>query len=178
MRAEKIITTKYNQVIQSHSFIKLEFVNTYYHKDIYLKFSLFTMAVNKKHPRNGASQRIFIVFVYYSFRMAQNPKGKRIPQNRVSPQKSSIQYRLLVKSPEIYPSTQRVKWTKNNRHTLSYVPVMLGAGRRTRTPDLLITNQLLYRLSYTSILSFCCVPDAPPQNASGTQLKKGEKNER
>ena len=24
-----------------------------------------------------------------------------------------------------------------------------GAGRRTRTPDLLITNQLLYRLSYT-----------------------------
>ena len=27
----------------------------------------------------------------------------------------------------------------------------LGAGRRTRTPDLLITNQLLYQLSYTSI---------------------------
>ena len=26
-----------------------------------------------------------------------------------------------------------------------------GAGRRTRTPDLLITNQLLYRLSYTGI---------------------------
>ena len=26
-----------------------------------------------------------------------------------------------------------------------------GAGRRTRTPDLLITNQLLYRLSYTSM---------------------------
>ena len=36
-----------------------------------------------------------------------------------------------------------------------------GAGGRTRTPDLLITNQLLYRLSYTSILtgtalSFVC----------------------
>ena len=28
-----------------------------------------------------------------------------------------------------------------------------GAGRRTRTPDLLITNQLLYRLSYTGELS-------------------------
>ena len=28
-----------------------------------------------------------------------------------------------------------------------------GAGRRTRTPDLLITNQLLYQLSYTSISS-------------------------
>ena len=26
-----------------------------------------------------------------------------------------------------------------------------GAGRRTRTPDLLITNQLLYQLSYTGI---------------------------
>ena len=26
-----------------------------------------------------------------------------------------------------------------------------GAGRRTRTPDLLITNQLLYRLSYTGV---------------------------
>ena len=30
-------------------------------------------------------------------------------------------------------------------------PYTIGAGRRTRTPDLLITNQLLYQLSYTSI---------------------------
>ena len=29
-------------------------------------------------------------------------------------------------------------------------PYELGAGGRIRTPDLLITNQLLYRLSYTS----------------------------
>ena len=29
-----------------------------------------------------------------------------------------------------------------------------GAGNVTRTHDLLITNQLLYRLSYTSVLSF------------------------
>ena len=28
-----------------------------------------------------------------------------------------------------------------------------GAGGRTRTPDLLITNQLLYQLSYTSIFN-------------------------
>ena len=28
-----------------------------------------------------------------------------------------------------------------------------GAGGRTRTPDLLITNQLLYQLSYTSTIS-------------------------
>ena len=32
-----------------------------------------------------------------------------------------------------------------------YSFVIGGAGGRTRTPDLLITNQLLYRLSYTSI---------------------------
>ena len=30
-------------------------------------------------------------------------------------------------------------------------PYELGAGGRIRTPDLLITNQLLYQLSYTSI---------------------------
>lgn len=29
-------------------------------------------------------------------------------------------------------------------------PYVVGAGGRIRTPDLLITNQLLYRLSYTS----------------------------
>ena len=29
--------------------------------------------------------------------------------------------------------------------------LIAGAGRRTRTPDLLITNQLLYQLSYTSV---------------------------
>ena len=28
---------------------------------------------------------------------------------------------------------------------------LFGAGGRTRTPDLLITNQLLYQLSYTSV---------------------------
>ena len=32
-----------------------------------------------------------------------------------------------------------------------FLPNVAGAGRRTRTPDLLITNQLLYQLSYTSI---------------------------
>ena len=40
--------------------------------------------------------------------------------------------------------------------TLPYLLFLLkevGAGRRTRTPDLLITNQLLYQLSYTSTIS-------------------------
>ena len=33
---------------------------------------------------------------------------------------------------------------------LSGRTAQFGAGERTRTPDLLITNQLLYQLSYTS----------------------------
>ena len=32
-------------------------------------------------------------------------------------------------------------------------PYSIGAGGRIRTPDLLITNQLLYQLSYTSALN-------------------------
>ena len=36
---------------------------------------------------------------------------------------------------------------------LSGRTAQFGAGERTRTPDLLITNQLLYQLSYTSKLS-------------------------
>ena len=33
----------------------------------------------------------------------------------------------------------------------SHYSFLYGAGGRTRTPDLLITNQLLYQLSYTSM---------------------------
>ena len=36
------------------------------------------------------------------------------------------------------------------REAKSFKFVMDGAGERIRTPDLLITNQLLYQLSYTS----------------------------
>ena len=42
-------------------------------------------------------------------------------------------------------------WPLGNSPICSYR--LGGAGRRTRTPDLLITNQLLYRLSYTGELS-------------------------
>ena len=35
--------------------------------------------------------------------------------------------------------------------TYPYLYAVGGAGGRTRTPDLLITNQLLYQLSYTSV---------------------------
>ena len=33
---------------------------------------------------------------------------------------------------------------------MNFIPELFGAGNVTRTHDLLITNQLLYRLSYTS----------------------------
>ncbi len=35
--------------------------------------------------------------------------------------------------------------------TTEVITLFIGAGERTRTPDLLITNQLLYQLSYTSV---------------------------
>ena len=34
---------------------------------------------------------------------------------------------------------------------LEFPHIKTGAGGRIRTPDLLITNQLLYQLSYTSV---------------------------
>ena len=50
-----------------------------------------------------------------------------------------------------------------------------GAGRRTRTPDLLITNQLLYQLSYTSQssqpLNYTIKPGAC-QRQNATRRKK------
>ena len=42
--------------------------------------------------------------------------------------------------------------TREIPHINLCVSLAFGAGRRTRTPDLLITNQLLYQLSYTSNL--------------------------
>ena len=36
-------------------------------------------------------------------------------------------------------------------------PYEIGAGGRIRTPDLLITNQLLYQLSYTSVRPAECI---------------------
>ena len=39
----------------------------------------------------------------------------------------------------------------NKKHRKPKFSMLFGAGGVTRTPDLLITNQLLYRLSYTSV---------------------------
>ena len=49
---------------------------------------------------------------------------------------------------------------KKNPQTLEIQRLAGGAGNVTRTHDLLITNQLLYRLSYTSVLltALCILP--------------------
>ncbi len=41
-------------------------------------------------------------------------------------------------------------------------PYKIGAGGRIRTPDLLITNQLLYQLSYTSMSSLAILTRSAP----------------
>ena len=53
--------------------------------------------------------------------------------------------------------------TRELLHTHLFIKAV-GAGGRTRTPDLLITNQLLYQLSYTSTLNISSVtiPFSPP----------------
>ena len=42
-------------------------------------------------------------------------------------------------------------WMYKRRKAVAFHFFICGAGERTRTPDLLITNQLLYQLSYTSM---------------------------
>ena len=45
-------------------------------------------------------------------------------------------------------------WSRTKRATkLRYTSLLRGANEGTRTPDLLITNQLLYRLSYIGIVN-------------------------
>ncbi len=43
--------------------------------------------------------------------------------------------------------------TLNKGMTMTATPFSFGAGEMNRTPDLLITNELLYRLSYTGLCS-------------------------
>ena len=53
--------------------------------------------------------------------------------------------------PKIKPRILREQYSSVNRNILIRRK-KIGAGGRNRTPDLLITNQLLYQLSYTSFL--------------------------
>ena len=61
--------------------------------------------------------------------------------------------------------------TREFSHIQLNAPTKNGAGGRTRTPDLLITNQLLYQLSYTSIVG-CMVFYHIKHNLSTLNLKK------
>ena len=53
-------------------------------------------------------------------------------------------------------STANNRGQKKNPGAFDFQGFRVGAGNVTRTHDLLITNQLLYRLSYTSICSTAC----------------------
>ena len=61
--------------------------------------------------------------------------------------------------PKIKPRILRERNTSVNRNKLIRHKKN-GAGGRNRTPDLLITNQLLYQLSYTSIIVKILLPGA------------------
>ena len=70
----------------------------------------------------------------------------------ISPQFLKISFVFMVnfegsKTPEVVDAV-------GFQPTASKVTTQYGASGVTRTPDLLITNQLLYRLSYTSISIF------------------------
>ena len=49
-------------------------------------------------------------------------------------------------------------WIKSN-------PLTTGAGKRSRTPDLMITNQLLYQLSYAGIATHYAIVTRAGQNS-------------
>ena len=73
------------------------------------------------------------------------------------PKKTSLRMSFLVGGGRWIRTTEVVDnrftvcplWPLGNSPIFSLLSRLGGAGRRTRTPDLLITNQLLYQLSYT-----------------------------
>ena len=57
-------------------------------------------------------------------------------------------------------NTTPVATPKENRPTKSpHLIVLYGAGTKSRTRDLLITNQLLYQLSYAGYLGLSVLPN-------------------
>ena len=69
-----------------------------------------------------------------------------------TPQKNSAVSFLVGKGGFEPPYPKGVGFTVRCDWPLRDFPIFNGAGERIRTPDLLITNQLLYQLSYTSML--------------------------
>ncbi len=83
-------------------------------------------------------------------------KGKTRPANEKALDRSRAE---VVEVTGFEPATF---WSRTKRATkLRYTSINCGANEGTRTPDLLITNQLLYQLSHIGIgnLSESDLPD-------------------
>ena len=78
-----------------------------------------------------------------------NPKRKESERESRSTQSGG---RRWIRTTEVTDNRFTVcpLWPLGNSPYLIELLVKNGAGGRIRTPDLLITNQLLYQLSYTS----------------------------
>ena len=88
---------------------------------------------------------LFIPF-YFSFILSSNKKRALMGGEGFEPSKAELTD--LQSAPFGHSGILPYEWKQNN-----------GAGGRTRTPDLLITNQLLYQLSYTSLYCLICRTD-------------------
>ena len=53
----------------------------------------------------------------------------------------------------LHPPLHRDSRNEKAQSKLGFVINLRGAGEMNRTPDLLITNELLYRLSYTGLVA-------------------------
>ena len=92
----------------------------------------------------------------YCFGLIQNSFSILITSclNRIKPDVYIIR-RVLVEEDGFEPSKSKTTDLQSapfgHLGTPPYEILKRGAGGRIRTPDLLITNQLLYQLSYTSV---------------------------
>ena len=83
---------------------------------------------------------------------SQNQQGRIMPKSQKNPG-IQLEYRGFMVAEVCCLSYARLDavWQhKKVRPRCRVVVHKTGCGGRTRTPDLLITNQLLYQLSYTS----------------------------
>ena len=80
----------------------------------------------------------------------KSAKDGAVLQKRQKKNRKPFGFRLfLVEVTGFEPATF---WSRTKRATkLRYTSISCGANEGTRTPDLLITNQLLYQLSYIGV---------------------------
>gem|GEM_PF-5244773 len=110
--------------------------------------------------------RLFFCLLFLAFFRERQLQRRDKSEKKKSEENINKRRFSSRKSSFLYGGSGWIRTTEvtDNRFTvcplwpLGYTPVLslknsVGAGGRTRTPDLLITNQLLYQLSYTSKLS-------------------------